>query len=236
MPPVTRPPVRAAAALLVAGVLAGCGADGPRIGAGPTTTSPLAASSTAASTPPPPYPTSPVPVAEPAELDFGRIDLDRPATATVTVRPARRPVRFGRTELRSGPAYDLTADTCSGQRLLPTSQACRLEVTVLSRATGEVAARLVLPSDAGTLTVPVSATVPLSYAVMITVLGAGTVTGDRAGISCSSSCSARVAQGTTLTLTGSAAARWGGSCAAAGRAPACRVTVAAPLQISADFR
>lgn len=227
---------RAGLALALTAVLAGCGADGPRIS---RSTEPATSGASPSPTPSPtprPTPTSPVPVAEPAELDFGQIDFDRPATATVTVRPARRPVRFGRVELRGGPAFELTGDTCSGVRLLPTAEGCRLELTVLSRATGEVAARLVLPSDAGPLTVPVSATVPLSYAVTITVRGGGTVTGDLAGISCSASCLARVPQGSVLTLTGSTPARWGGACAAAGTAASCRVTVAAPLQVSADFR
>jgi hypothetical protein len=226
---------RCAVAVLVAAAVVGCGEGGPRI---VRTTDPPASSTTTTPTipAPRPTPTSPVPVAEPAELDFGRIDFARPSTAVVTVRPARQPVRFGRTELRGGPAYDLTADTCSGVRLLPESDGCRLEVTVLSRATGEVAARLVLPYDAGTLTVPVSATVPLSYAVSVTVLGAGTVTGDQVGLSCSSSCTARIPHGSTLTLTGSTPARWGGACAAAGTAPVCRVAVATPLEITADFR
>ena len=223
---------RVLGAALVATAVAGCGADGPRI---VRTTEPPATSAVPTATPRP-TPTSPVPVADPAALDFGRIDFARPATATVTVRPARRAVRLGRTELRGGPAYELTADTCSGRRLLPDSAGCRLEVTVLSRATGDVAARLVLPHDAGTLTVPVSASVPLSYAVTVTVLGAGTVTGDRVGLSCSGTCTVRVPQGGTLTLTGSAPARWGGDCAAAGTAPACRVVVGTPLEITADFR
>ena len=221
-------------AVLVASALAGCGSGGPRI---VRTTDPAASSPvTASTTAPRPLPTSPLPVAEPAELAFGQIDFAQPTSAAVTVRPARRPVRFGRTELRSGPAYDLTADTCSGRRLLPDSDGCRLEVTVLSRATGELAARLVLPYDGGTLTVPVSATVPLSYAVSVTVLGAGSVTGDRAGLSCAGTCMVRIPQGSTLTLTGSAPARWGGACAAAGTAPVCRVKVSVPLEITADFR
>jgi hypothetical protein len=175
-----------------------------------------------------------VPAAEPAELDFGRIDFARAATASVTVRPARRAVRLGRTELRGGHAYELTADTCSGIELRPDSTGCRLEVTVLSRSTGEVAARLVLPHAAGVLTVPVVATVPLSYEVTVTVLGGGTVTGDQAGLSCSTTCRARVAQGSTLTLTGSAPVRWGGDCA--GTARTCVVVVGTPLGITADFR
>jgi hypothetical protein len=219
-------------AVLVAAAVVGCGEGGPRI-VRTTGPAPPPASTSAAPRPPP---TSPVPVAEPAELDFGRIDFARAATASVTVRPARRPVLFGRTELRGGPAYDLTADTCSGRRLLPDSAGCRLQVTVLSRVTGQVAARLVLPYDTGTLTVPVSATVPLSYAISVTILGAGSVTGDQAGLSCSASCTVRIPKGSTLTLTTSAPARWGGACAAAGTAPVCRVVVGTPLDVTADFR
>ena len=69
---------------------------------------------------------------------------------------------------------------------------------------------------------------------MVTVLGAGTVTGDQAGLSCSASCTARVAQRSVLTLTGSGPVRWGGDCA--GTAPTCRVLVGTPLDITADFR
>lgn len=225
---------RVVVAGLVLVLLPGCGAGAPRISRSgepaPTSTAAPVSSS------PVPTPTSPVPVAEPAELRIGAIDFGRPATATVRVRPARRPVTFGRTELRGNAAYELSADTCSGQRLLPTGDGCRLEVTVLSRVTGEVAARLVLPSDAGALSVPVTATVPLSYTVTLSVLGAGTVTGDLAGVSCSGRCSARVAQGSALTLTSSAPVRWGGACATAGVGTACRVTVDTPLEITADFR
>ncbi len=222
---------RAVGVGLVAAALAGCGAGGPRIVR--TTEPPATVSSTAI---PRPTPTSAVPVAEPAELDFGRIDFARPATASVTVRPARRPIRLGRTELRGGPAYELTADTCSGRVLAPDADGCRLEVTVLARASGDVAARLVLPYAGGTLAVPLSATVPLSYAVWVTVLGAGSVTGDQAGLSCSGSCMSRVAQGATLTLTASGPARWGGACASAGTSTTCRVSVGTPLQVTADFR
>ena len=220
---------RAVVAVLVAAAVAGCGDGGPRIVR--TTTAPPAPSPTPS---PAPTPTSPVPVAEPAELDFGRIDFARAETASVTVRPARRAVRLGRTELRGGPAYELSADTCSGRVLQPDSTGCRLEVTVLSRASGQVAARLVLPHAAGVLTVPVTATVPLSYEVMVTVLGSGTVTGDQAGLSCSTTCTVRVVQGSTLTLTGSAPVRWGGDCP--GTAPTCRVVVSTPLAVTADFR
>ena len=100
---------RRAVAVLVAAAVVGCGAGGPRIVR--TTDPPASGTVTPSTTASRPTPTSPVPVAEPAELDFGRIDFARPSTAAVTVRPARQPVRFGRTELRGGPAYDLTADT-----------------------------------------------------------------------------------------------------------------------------
>lgn len=222
---------RAVAGVVLAATLAGCGAAGPRIVV--RTSEPPATPATSTPTTPRPTPTSPLPVAEPAELDFGRIDFARPATASIAVRPARRTVRLGRTELRGGPAYELTADTCSGTELRPDSAGCRLEVTVLSRASGEVAARLVLPHTAGALTVPVTATVPLSYEVTVTVRGAGSVTGDLAGLSCSTFCRARIPQGGTLTLTGSAPVRWGGDCA--GTAPTCRVVVSTPLAITADF-
>lgn len=216
-------------------LLGGCGADAPRISRS-SEPAPAPATTRATTSPPVPTPTSAVPVAEPAELRIGAIDLGRPATGTVLVRPARRPVTFGRTELRGSGAWELTADTCSGQRLLPTDEGCRLEVTVLSRSTGEVAARLVLPSDAGAVTVPVTATVPLSYAVEVRVLGGGTVTGDLAGISCSGTCTARVTQGSTLTFSSSAPVRWGGACATSGVGTDCRVVVDIPLTVTADFR
>lgn len=217
-----------AALALVAVALAGCGAGDARIVRRSDPPSPAAPTTT-----PPPRPTSPLPVAQPAALAFGRIDFARPATAAVTVRPGRRTVRLGRTELRGGTAYELTGDTCSGRTLRPDSPACRLEVTVLSRASGDFAARLVLPHDAGTLTVPVTATVPLSYEVTVTVRGAGVVTGDLAGLSCSATCRARVPQGVALTLTASAPVRWGGDCT--GTAPTCRLLVSTPRQVTADF-
>jgi len=199
----------------------GCSAaPGPAPAPAPGTTRPAA--------------TGAVPVAEPARLVVGDLEIDRPATVSVLVRPARVPVTFGATELRGGDAYELTGDGCSGRRLLPTDEGCRLEVTVLARGTGAYAARLVLPHDRGTLAVPVTATVPLSYTVVVTVLGNGTVTGDRGGISCSRRCMARVAQGATLTLTGSASASWSGACA--GRSTTCRAPVGTPLEITADFR
>lgn len=206
---------------------AGCGGasepgPGPPVGPAPTT---VAATTVAA---------GPGPVAVPGELRIGAVEIDRATTATVLVRPANRPVSFGRTELRGNAAYELTGDTCSRTTLRPADEGCRLEVTVLARATGDVAARLVLPWNRGTLAVPVSATVPLSYTVTLAVLGGGTVTGDRAGIDCSGRCTARVAQGSVLTLTATGRPRWSGACG--GAAPTCRVTVRGPLSVTADFR
>jgi hypothetical protein len=179
-------------------------------------------------------PVSAVPVAVPGTVRLGAVEIDRAGTGSVEVRPARRAVTFGRTELRGNAAWELTGDTCGGRTLRPQDPPCRLEVTVLPRATGDLAARLVLPWDRGTLAVPLSATVPLSYTVVLTVLGRGSVTGDRAGITCSGRCTARVAQGSVLTLTATGTPRWSGPCA--GSQGTCRVTVAAPLDITADFR
>jgi hypothetical protein len=173
-------------------------------------------------------------VAEPARLVIENLEIGRPATASVLVRPARVPVLFGRTELRGGVAYELTGDECSGRRLMPTDAGCRLEVTVLARGTGEFAARLVLPHDRGRLTVPVVATVPLSYTVVLTVLGDGTVSGDVAGLSCSDRCTRRVPQGSVLTLTAPREVTWSGACVS--RGTSCRARVDTPLQITADFR
>jgi hypothetical protein len=215
------------ASALAAMALAGCGATEARI---VRRSEPPTAAPAPATTPPPP---TLLPVAVPAALDFGRIDFAQPATAAVTVKPGRRTVRLGRTELRGGTAYELTGDTCSGTTLRPDSPGCRLEVTVLSRASGEFVARLVLPHDAGTLAVPVTATVPLSYEVTVTVRGGGSVTGDLAGLACSDTCRARIPQGSTLTLTASAPVRWGGDCA--GTAPTCRLLVSTPRQVTADL-
>lgn len=217
-------PVRWVLAGLVL-LAAGCGGaaePGPSVAPAPTT---VAATTVAATT---------GPVAVPGELRIGALEIDRATTATVLVMPANRPVSFGRTELRGNAAYELTGDTCSRTTLRPAGEGCRLEVTVLARATGDVAARLVLPWNRGILAVPVSATVPLSYTVTLAVLGAGTVAGDRAGIDCSGRCTARVTQGSVLTLTATGRPRWSGACG--GAAPTCRVTVRAPLSVTADFR
>lgn len=218
-------------ALAAAGLVAGCTAAPPtEPGATrPGTTRPGATGSV----PVRPVPTAPLPVAEPGRLALGEVEIGRPVTAEVLVRPARTPVTLGDTELRGGDTWELTGDDCSGRRLEPTGQGCRLRVTVLARGTGELAARLVLPHDRGTLTVPVTAVVPLSYTVVVTVRGTGSVTGDRAGLSCSASCTARVPQGVLLTLTASAGVRWGGDCA--GTDPVCRVPVDTPLEITASF-
>ena len=232
-----------AVTVALAVVLAGCAGGGPRISrstdppATPTASAPPRPTPSPTSSPPPSS-TSPFPLADPARLDFGRLLPSRAVTATVTVRPGRRTVRLGATELRGSPAYDVTGDTCSGRVLTADSGGCRIEVTVLTRATGEVSARLVLPTGTGSrpLVVPLTGTVPLSYTVSLTVLGAGAVTVEGYDLSCSDSCTARIPQGAALTLTASSAARWGGACAAAGSAPTCRVTVGGPLQISVDFR
>ena len=220
--------------VLVTAAVAGCAGDGPRVTR--RTEAPSTAVSTSAA--PRPTPSTLLPRPEPAELDFGRLEFGRPATAAVTVRPGRRPVRFGPTELRGSPAYELTADSCGGRTLTAASDGCRLEVTVLSRASGDLRGKLVLPTVPGpaALQVPLTATVPLSYAVSITVAGRGTVTGDAAGIACSGTCTARVAQGTVLVLTASPAARWGGDCSAAGTAATCRLPVTLPRQVSVAFR
>lgn len=204
----------------VAGCAGGAGVPEPAPTPAPTTSVPV--------------PVAAVPVAVPGVLRLGAVEIDRAGSGSVEVRPARRAVTFGRTELRGNAAWDLTGDTCGGRTLRPPDPPCRLEVTVLPRATGDLAARLVLPWDGGTVTVPLSATVPLSYTVVLTVLGGGTVTGDRAGIACSGRCTARVAQGSVLTLTATGTPRWSGACA--GTRSTCRVTVAAPLDITADFR
>jgi hypothetical protein len=210
--------------VLAAVLLAGCTADAPAPGP-PPASAPAPATTRA-------VPTAPLPVAQPRELDLGDVEIDRPVTGEVVVRPARVPITFGATELRGGSAYELSGDGCSRRRLDPAGEGCRLRVTVLARGTGEIAAKLVLPHNRGTLTVPVTARVPLSYTVVVTVRGGGTVTGDRGGISCSQRCTARVPQGALLTLTGSAPARWGTACPAG---PVCRVRVDTPLDITADF-
>lgn len=212
--------------LVVAGLVAGCSAA-----AGPEPRPAPAATTTAATTA---APVAAVPVAVPGALRLGAVEIDRAVTGTVEVRPARRAVTFGKTELRGSAAWELTGDGCAGRTLRPADPPCRLEVTVRPRATGSLAARLVLPWDRGALAVPVSATVPLSYTVTVTVLGAGTVTGDRAGIVCSGRCTARVALGAVLTLTASGPARWSGACP--GTSDRCRVTVDTPLAITADLR
>lgn len=223
-----RPLAAAAVLALVAGCAGGTAVPEPE-------PAPASSATTAAATSAPaPRATSAVPVAVPGTLALGAVEIDRAATGSVEVRPARRAVSFGRTELRGNAAWELTGDTCAGRTLRPQDAPCRLTVTVLPRATGDLAARLVLPWDGGTLAVPVSAAVPLSYTVVVTVLGRGTVTGDRGGVVCSDRCTARVAQGTTLTLTGSGPARWSGACS--GTTDRCRVAVAAPLQVTADFR
>lgn len=213
---------RVGAILVAADLVSGCA------GAAPAPPPP------AASTTAPPLPTSAVPVAVPGTLALGAVEIDRPATGTVEVRPARRAVTFGRTELRGNAAWDLTGDTCAGRTLRPQDPPCRLEVTVRPRATGDLAARLVLPWDGGALAVPVAATVLLSYTVVVTVRGGGTVTGDRAGITCSARCTARVTQGAVLTLTAATGTpRWSGACT--GTAATCRVPVTTPLDVTADF-
>ena len=213
---------RVLAAVAVAGLIAGCTGEVAAPGPSPT---PVPVVTT---------PASVVPVAVPGVVRIGAVEIDRAATGSVEVRPARRAVTFGRTELRGNSAWELTGDTCGGRTLRPQDPPCRLEVTVLPRATGDLAARLVLPYGGRTLAVPLSATVPLSYTVVVTVLGGGSVTGDRAGIACSGRCTARVAQGSVLTLTATGTPRWSGGCT--GAQATCRVTVATPLEITADFR
>lgn len=213
---------RVLAVVAVAALVAGC-AGGAAVPEPVVTTSA-----------PAPLPTSAVPVVVPGALALGPLEIDRAARGSVEVRPARRAVTFGRTELRGNGAWELTGDSCGGRTLRPRDPPCRLEVTVRPRATGDLAARLVLPWGGGTIAVPVSATVPLSYTVVVTVLGNGTVTGDRAGIVCSGRCTARVALGAVLTLTASGPARWSGACG--GTSDRCRVPVTTPREITADFR
>lgn len=74
--------------------------------------------------------------------------------------------------------------------------------------------------------------------------GNGTVTADQPGvfstqIACGSSCSAKFAQGTSLTLTATPPAghvfvNWGGACA--GTAPTCSLTITSNTQAQANFK
>jgi hypothetical protein len=67
--------------------------------------------------------------------------------------------------------------------------------------------------------------------------GSGTVTSDRGGINCGTTCSATLGSGTVVTLTASPAsssrfAGWGGACSGTG---GCTVTIGAATQITANF-
>jgi hypothetical protein len=67
--------------------------------------------------------------------------------------------------------------------------------------------------------------------------GSGTVTSDRGGINCGTTCSATLGSGTVVTLTASPAsgsrfAGWGGACSGTG---ACTITMSAATQVTASF-
>ena len=75
------------------------------------------------------------------------------------------------------------------------------------------------------------------HAVALTVVGQGAVSSDLPGIDCSSSCTTAWQQGTATALTAAAAAgfRFGGWSGACSGEATCRLSVAAPLALTAEF-
>jgi uncharacterized repeat protein (TIGR02543 family) len=90
----------------------------------------------------------------------------------------------------------------------------------------------------------VTATFTTVYTLSVARSGSGTVTGTPNGefgtfINCGSSCSAKMQQGTAVTLTAMPAAGasflgWSGACS--GTAPTCAVTIAGDTKAQASFK
>lgn len=81
---------------------------------------------------------------------------------------------------------------------------------------------------------------PTKATVTVAVSGNGLVTSSAGGISCPSTCSGSVNVGTSVTFTaaavnGSTFTGWGGSCAVAGAASTCTLTVSDTVSITASF-
>jgi hypothetical protein len=118
------------------------------------------------------------PVAGPAALAMPDARLDRASQATVTVTdPGPGPAAFGAASLvGGGPAVGVavTQDRCSGAILEPGSS-CVMTVRFTPASAGSVWSILQIPSDQGTVTVPVSATSPsvssLSASAVVRVSG-----------------------------------------------------------------
>ncbi len=81
---------------------------------------------------------------------------------------------------------------------------------------------------------------PVHHPVTVSVSGSGSVTGSSGGIDCGTACSADIAADTVLTLTATPSAghllqAWGGTCASAGGAARCDLTVTQAATVSATF-
>jgi hypothetical protein len=80
----------------------------------------------------------------------------------------------------------------------------------------------------------------LSFPVVVTTMGSGTVTSDPAGIACGAQCSAEFGDGVMVELTatpdaGSAFGGWDGDCMGFGSDPRCTVLVDQALDVEARF-
>jgi uncharacterized repeat protein (TIGR03803 family) len=94
-------------------------------------------------------------------------------------------------------------------------------------------------SNEGTIFKFTPATTRASSTLSVTLAGngSGTVTSDPAGLDCGTACSASFSDGTTVTLTATAAmgstfSDWSGACTGAGT---CAVTVSGPQSVTATF-
>jgi uncharacterized repeat protein (TIGR02543 family) len=82
-----------------------------------------------------------------------------------------------------------------------------------------------------------SVSAAFSPQLAVTILGAGTVTSNPAGVSCPGTCTAAFPQGSTVTLSGTAGAgftfgNWSGACSGSGD---CTVTMNAPQSVTVTF-
>lgn len=122
----------------------------------------------------------PAPAADPASLTLAPARLGSTSSADVTVSdPGQEPLQVGQLALTGATAqpFTIAGDGCSNQILEPNST-CTVTVRFTPLAGGQVAGTLEIPSDNGTVGVPVDAVAPSVASLSSTVSALVPIDGD----------------------------------------------------------